>query len=83
MGMVGAFSFIVWAIVRQDQLEMFTGDWFSPLFVLCGTVLGVMIRYSLGHFISSLKVGCARFLESDRRSSATDRRDCQLGNSES
>jgi len=61
LGMVGAFSFIVWAVVRQDQLEMFTGDWFSPLFVLCGTVLGVMIRYSMGHFLSSLKVVARAF----------------------
>ena len=56
LGMLGAASFIVWTIVKQDQLEMFTDDWFSPLFVLSGTIFGVMIRYSLGHFFSSLKV---------------------------
>ena len=61
LGMVGAFAFIVWSIIRQDQLEMFTGDWFSPLFVICGTLLGVMIRYSMGHFISSLKVVARAF----------------------
>ena len=33
---VGALSLITWAIVRQNQLSMFTGDWFSPLFVLLG-----------------------------------------------
>ena len=33
-------SFIVWAVIRQDQLEMFTGDWFSPLFVLSSAVWG-------------------------------------------
>lgn len=61
LGMVGAFSFIVWAVVRQDQLDMFTGDWFSPLFVLSGTVLGVMIRYSMGHFLRSITVVARAF----------------------
>ena len=33
---VGALSLVVWTIDRQDQWSMFTGDWFSPLFVLLG-----------------------------------------------
>ena len=33
---VGALSLITWAIVRQNQLSMFAGDWFAPLFVLLG-----------------------------------------------
>ena len=34
---VGALSLVVWTIDRQDQWSMFTGDWFSPLFVLLGS----------------------------------------------
>ena len=49
---------------------MFTGDWFSPLFVICGTLLGVMIRYSMGHFINSLKVVARAFSNRDRRPQA-------------
>ena len=33
---IGALSLITWTIDRQDQWSMFTGDWFSPLFVLLG-----------------------------------------------
>ena len=65
LGMVGAFGFIGWAIVRQDQLEMFTDDWFSPLLVLVGTALGVMIRYSLGHFTSSIAVVSRAFMNAN------------------
>ena len=33
---VGALSLVMWTIDNQDQWSMFTGDWFSPLFVLLG-----------------------------------------------
>ena len=33
---LGALSLITWAIVRQNQLSMFAGDWFAPLFLLLG-----------------------------------------------
>ena len=61
LGMVGAVAVVLWSIQRTGQLEMFTTDWFSPLFVLCGTLLGVMVRYSMGHFLSSLKVVAQTF----------------------
>ena len=61
LGMVGAVAVVLWSIQRTGQLEMFTGDWFSPIFVLCGTLLGVMVRYSMGHFLSSLKVVAQTF----------------------
>lgn len=35
---LGALSFITFAIVRQDQLALFAGDWFAPLFVFVGGV---------------------------------------------
>ena len=61
LGMVGAAGFIVYSISRSGQIQMFTDDWFSPVFVLGGTFLGVMIRYSMGHFLSSLKVVAQAF----------------------
>ena len=33
---IGAFLPVMWTIDNQDQWSMFTGDWFSPLFVLLG-----------------------------------------------
>ena len=33
---IGALLLVMWTIDRQDQWSMFTGDWFSPLFVLLG-----------------------------------------------
>ena len=44
IGMLGAFAVIAYAVILQDQLAMFTDDLFSPMFVLTGTMLGVMIR---------------------------------------
>ena len=61
LGMVGALGFIIYSIQRTGQLQMFTDDLFSPAFVLGGTLLGVMIRYSMGHFLSSLKVVAQAF----------------------
>ena len=61
IGMIGAFAVIAYAVILQDQLAMFTDDLFSPMFVLTGTMLGVMIRFSLGHFFSSLKVVAKTF----------------------
>lgn len=61
IGMIGAFAVITYAVILQDQLAMFTDDLFSPMFVLTGTMLGVMIRFSLGHFFSSLKVVAKTF----------------------
>ena len=51
IGMFGAFALILYAVIDQDQLQMFIEP-FSPLFVLGGTMLGVMIRFSLGHFLA-------------------------------
>ena len=33
---IGALLLVMWTIDRQNQWSMFTGDWFSPLFVLLG-----------------------------------------------
>ena len=33
---IGAWLLVMWTIDNQDQWSMFTGDWFSPLFVLLG-----------------------------------------------
>ena len=65
IGMVGAFAFVIYAVIAQDQLAMFTDDLFSPIFVLGGTMLGVMIRFSIGHFFSSLKVVAKAFAKSN------------------
>ena len=65
LGVFGAFAMVVWSIDRQNQWAQFTGDWFSPLFVVGATLLGVMIRYSLGHFISSLAVVSRTFARSN------------------
>ena len=65
IGMLGAAGVIVYAVIATDQLALFTGDVFSPFFVLAGTLLGVMIRFSLGHFFSSLKVVAKTFASSN------------------
>jgi len=41
---IGAVALILFAIIKADQLAMFTGDWFSPLFVLLG---GVFMAFSV------------------------------------
>ena len=65
IGMIDAFAVIAYSVILQDQLAMFTDDIFSPMFVLTGTMLGVMIRFSLGHFFSSLKVVAKTFASSN------------------
>ena len=63
---LGALSLIMWAIVRQDQLSMFTGDWFSPLFVLLG---GTFIALSVSkdrknlliERLEAFRYGCTLF----------------------
>ena len=63
---VGALSLIMWAIVRQDQLSMFTSDWFSPLFVLLG---GTFIALSVSkdrenlliERLEAFRTGCTGF----------------------
>ena len=63
---IGALSLITWAIVRQDQLSMFTGDWFSPLFVLLG---GTFIALSVSkdrenlliERLEAFRTGCILF----------------------
>lgn len=62
LGMVGGIILFLYAIVKTEQLPMFTDDLFSPFFVFAGTLLAVMIRYSLPHFITSLKVVSRAFL---------------------
>lgn len=61
LGMMGALALAIISVIRQDQVDMFLSDWFSPLFVLCGTLFAVMVRFSLGHFIGSLKVVARAF----------------------
>ena len=63
---IGALSLITWAIVRQDQLSMFTGDWFSPLFVFMG---GVFVAFSVSEHrenllierLEAFRTGCILF----------------------
>ena len=53
IGMVGA---LIW---QQDQMTMFFGTdtaIISIVFVFGGTLAGTMMRYSMGHFLSSLGV---------------------------
>ena len=61
LGMMGALALAVYSVIRQDQVDMFLSDWFSPIFVLCGTLFAVMVRFSLGHFVASLKVVARAF----------------------
>ena len=64
LGMLGAFAMVAWAIENQNQWSQFN-DWFSPVFVIGATFLGVMIRFSLGHFVSSLAVLAHTFKNSN------------------
>ena len=49
----GAAAVVVFAILRTGQLAMFTGDWFSPLFVLLG---GVFMAFSVSEHRESLLI---------------------------
>ena len=63
---IGALSLITWTIDRQDQWSMFTGDWFSPLFVLLG---GTFIALSVSkdrenlliERLEAFRTGCILF----------------------
>lgn len=53
---IGAVGLLIW---QQDQMAMFFGNttaFVSIVFVLGGTLSGTMMRYSMGHFLSSLGV---------------------------
>ena len=53
---IGAVGLLIW---QQDQMTMFFGTStaiISIVFVLGGTLSGTMMRYSMGHFLSSLGV---------------------------
>ena len=53
---IGAVGLLIW---QQDQMTMFFGTQtalISIVFVFGGTLSGTMMRYSMGHFVSSLGV---------------------------
>ena len=53
---IGAVGLLIW---QQDQMTMFFGTQtaiISIIFVFGGTLSGTMMRYSMGHFVSSLGV---------------------------
>ena len=62
----GAAALVVFAIVRTDQLGMFTGDLFSPLFVFLG---GIFIASSVSEHrenllierLEAFRTGCILF----------------------
>ena len=62
----GAAAVVVFAILRTGQLAMFTGDWFSPLFVLLG---GVFMAFSVSEHretllierLEAFRTGCILF----------------------
>ena len=55
IGMIGAFAAFGYLIDGTGQVRMFME--IEPfVFVVAGTMLGVMIRFSLGHFIKSLQL---------------------------
>ena len=58
--MLGAVSLFTWMVLDTGQLTLFLEPK-SPAFVLGGTMLGVMIRFSIGHFIESLIVVAKTF----------------------
>ena len=60
IGMLGAVSLFTWMVLDTGQLTLFLEPK-SPAFVLGGTMLGVMIRFSIGHFIRSLIVVAKTF----------------------
>ena len=63
---IGAVALILYAILMTDQLAMFTGDWFSPLFVLLG---GVFMAFSVSEHrenllierLEAFRTGCILF----------------------
>ena len=49
----GAVALVAFAMRHTGQLAMFTGDWFSPLFVLLG---GVFMAFSVSEHRESLLI---------------------------
>ena len=60
IGMLGALLAFAFMVYDSNQLQMFLEPK-SPSFVLVGTMLGVMVRFSMGHFIKSLAVVAKTF----------------------
>ena len=62
----GAAAVVVFSILQTGQLAMFTGDWFSPLFVLLG---GVFMAFSVSEHrenllierLEAFRTGCILF----------------------
>lgn len=61
IGLIGAAAAVMYLIFQSGQAEMFAAS--GPIiFVVGGTMLGVMIRFSLGHFAKSLAVVAKTFV---------------------
>ena len=63
---VGALSLVMWTIDNQDQWSMFTGDWFSPLFVfLGGTFIALSVSKDRENLLierlEAFRTGCILF----------------------
>ena len=60
IGMLGALGLAVFMIYDGGQMQMFV-QYTSPAFVVGGTFMGVMIRFSMDHFFKSLAVVAKTF----------------------
>jgi chemotaxis protein MotA len=61
VGIVGAFGFVVMAMLMGGTLEMFM-DTVSVLIVFGGTAFVVMMQYNLSQFIGAIKIALKAFM---------------------
>ena len=61
IGIIGAFGFIIGAMVSSGGIGLFI-DVASVLIVICGSIFVVMMKFTLGQFLSSVKIGFKAFI---------------------
>jgi chemotaxis protein MotA len=61
IGILGSFAFVVMAMVMGGDLGIFF-DVPSVLIVVCGSLFVVLMKYTLGQFLGSLKIAGKAFL---------------------
>ena len=61
IGLIGAFAFVIMAMLLGGTLEMFV-DVTSILIVFGGTTFVVMMKYNMGQFFGAIKIAMKAFL---------------------
>ena len=62
IGIIGAFGFIIGAMVTTESGIAAFGDLPSVLIVLCGSLFVVMMKFNLGQFLGAIKIAIKAFI---------------------